>query len=196
MELIEARVRPPLDEDFRPAVLANRNFQSQVRSFGVKTVIGVERSGGEISRFETFVYPAGHPAFESNLPYIERIVKFLLWQRGGHTVYIGGPQAIADHIRSVYSSNGARKFDAHFMGMLVYEKEFSVVPCTAEEVPASRETGKLLGRNLNGCRIGFDLGASDRKVSAVVDGNANLSARKSSGSRASNQIPNTTTARS
>ena len=172
MQLIEARVRPPLDEDFRPAVLANRNFQSQVRPLGVKMVIGVERSGGEISRFETFVYPEGHPDFESNLPYIERIVKFLLWQRGGHTVYIGGPKAIADHIRSVYSPSGARKFDAHFMGMLVYEKEFSVVPCTAEEVPASREIGKLLGRNLNGCRIGFDLGASDRKVSAVVDGNA------------------------
>ncbi len=142
MQLIEARVRPPLDEDFRPAVLANRNFQSQVRPLGVKTVIGVERSGGEISRFETFVYPEGHPDFESNLPYIERIVKFLLWQRGGHTVYIGGPKAIADHIRSVYSPSGARKFDAHFMGMQVYEKEFSVVACTAEEVPASRETGK------------------------------------------------------
>ena len=172
MELVEAKVRPPLDEDFRPAVLANRNFARQARSFGVKLVIGLERSGGEFSRFETFVYPEGHPDFEANLPYIERIVKFLLWQRGGHTVYIGGPQAIADHIRSVYSSSGARKFDAHFMGTLVYEKEFSVVSCAAEEVPASRETGKLLGRNLNGCRIGFDLGASDRKVSAVVDGNA------------------------
>jgi len=172
MELIEAKVRPPLDEDFRPAVLANRNFQGQVKPFGVKTVISVERSGSEISRFETCVYPEGHPAFESNFPYIERIVKFLLWQRGGHTVYIGGPKAIAEHIRSLYSSRGARKFDAHFMGMLVYEKQFSVVACTAEEVPASRETGKLLGRNLNGCRIGFDLGASDRKVSAVVDGNA------------------------
>jgi predicted NBD/HSP70 family sugar kinase len=171
MELIEARVTPPLDEGFRPAVLANRNFQSKARPFGVKLVIGLERSGGEVSRFETFVYPEGHPDFESNFPYIERIVKFLLWQRGGHTVYIGGPKAIAEHIRAVYSSSGARKFDAHFMGMLVYEKEFSVVACTAEEVPASRETGKLLGRNLDGCRIGFDLGASDRKVSAVMDGN-------------------------
>ena len=56
------------------------------------------------------------------------------------------------------------------MGEQVYEKDFSVVSCEADEVPASRETGKLLGRNLHGHRIGFDLGASDRKVSAVVDG--------------------------
>ncbi|HET9915168.1 MAG TPA: ROK family protein [Anaerolineales bacterium] len=171
MELIEARVKPPLDEDFRPAVLANRNFQRRVKTVGVRAVIGLERSGGEISRFETLVYPEGHPDFEFNLPYIERILKFLLWQRGGHTVYIGGPEPIAAHIRSVYSASGARKFDSHFMGRLVYEREFSVVSCSAEEVPASREMGKLLGRNLNGCRIGFDLGASDRKVSAVMDGN-------------------------
>ena len=171
MDLIEARVKPPLDESFRPAVLANRNFQGRVKPLGERLVIGVERSGGEVSRFETLVYPEGHPDFEHNFSYIERIVKFLLWQRGGHTVYIGGPRGIAEHIRNVYSTGGGRKFDAHFMGMLVYEKEFSVVACAAEEVPAARETGKLLGRNLDGCRIGFDLGASDRKVSAVMDGN-------------------------
>src|SRR5215211_3177010 len=172
MDRVEVRVKPPLDEDFRPAVLVNRNFQHRVKPVGVRAVIGLERIGGEISRFETLVYPEGHPDFERNLPYIERIVKFLLWQRGGHTVYMGAPKAIVEHIRRVYSSSGARKFDSHFMGTLVYEKEFSVVACTAEEVPAARERGKPLGRNLNGCRIGFDLGASDRKVSAVVDGDA------------------------
>lgn len=171
MQPIEARVKPPLDEDFRPAVLANRNFQRGVSSVGVRAVIGLERNGGEISRFETRLYPEGHPDFALNLPYVERIVKFLLWQRGGHTMYIGAPKAVAEHICNVYSVNGARKFDSQFM-RTVYEKEFSVVACAAEEVPAARETGKLLGRNLDGCRIGFDLGASDRKVSAVMDGNA------------------------
>ncbi|MGE5776767.1 MAG: ROK family protein [Chloroflexota bacterium] len=171
MQFIEARVKPPLDEDFCPAVLANRNFQRGVNSVGVKAVIGLERNGGEISRFETRLYPESHPDFALNLPYVERIVKFLLWQRGGHTMYIGAPKAIAEHVRKVYSTSGTRKFDFQFMG-IVYEKEFSVVSCSAEEVPAAREIGKLLGRNLDGCRIGFDLGASDRKVSAVMDGNA------------------------
>ena len=175
MELIPPKIKPPLDEFFSPAVLANQNFQRKVRPVGVRAVIGLERSGGEVSRFETFVYPEGHPDFESNFQYVERTVKFLLWQRGGHTVYIGAPKQIGEHIRSVYSANGAQKFDFHFMGTQVYEKEFSVVVCSVDEVPASRETGKLLGRNLNGCRIGFDLGASDRKVSAVVDGEATYS---------------------
>jgi predicted NBD/HSP70 family sugar kinase len=170
MQVIEPKIKPPLDEDFRPAVLANQNFQRQAGPVGVRAVIGLERGEGEVSRFETLVYSEGHPDFDSNYQYIERIVKFLLWQRGGHTVYIGAPAKVGEYIRQQYSPEGAQKFDFHFMGKQVYEREFSVVICAADEVPASRETGKLLGRNLNGCRIGFDLGASDRKVSAVVDG--------------------------
>ena len=170
MQRIEPKIKPPLDEDFRPAVLAHQKFRREVQQTGIRTVIGLERDNGEVSRFETLVYPEGHPNFESSYFYIERIVKFLLWQRGGHTLYIGGPEKIGEHIRKVYSENGARKFDFRFMGSQVYEKEFSVVTCPIDEVPASRETGKPLGRNLKGCRIGFDLGASDRKVSAVVDG--------------------------
>jgi len=174
MELILPKIKPPLDEGFRPAVLANQDFQRRVGPLGERAVIGLERSGGELSRYETRLYPEGHPAFESNLPYIERIIKFLLWQRGGHTLYVGAPGPVGEHIRTLYSADGAQKFDFHFMGTQVYEREFSVVTCPegADEVPASRETGKPLGRHLNGCRIGFDLGASDRKVSAVVDGEA------------------------
>ena len=45
-----------------------------------------------------------------------------------------------------------------------------MIPCDPAEVPAAHESGKPLGRHLDGCRIGFDLGATDRKVSAVIDG--------------------------
>jgi predicted NBD/HSP70 family sugar kinase len=170
MELIPPKIFPPLDEGFRPAILANRNFQVQVSPIGVPLVIALERSGGEFSRFETTVYPHGHPKAEANLQYVERLVKFLLWQRGGFRIYIGGPRDIGEYISKCYAPEGRQKFDYHFMGEQVYEQTFEVISCDVDEVPASRETGKLLGRNLNGSRIGFDLGASDRKVSAVMDG--------------------------
>jgi predicted NBD/HSP70 family sugar kinase len=170
LQLITPCVQPPLDEYFRPAILANRNFQREVESIGTRLAIGLERSGSEFSRFEVKVYPEGHPNFEANYQYVERIVKFLLWQRGGHTLYVGGSQKIAEYLGKTYSEYGAKSFDFKFMGEQVYEREFSVIACEVDEVPASRETGKLLGRNLHGHRIGFDLGASDRKVSAVVDG--------------------------
>jgi predicted NBD/HSP70 family sugar kinase len=171
LQLIEPRILPPLDKDFRPAILANQNFQREVRAEGARLVIGLER-GDDFSRFEVNIYPAGHIKFEANYHYVERIIKFLLWQRGGHTIHIGGSEKIAEHIRTIYSNNGTRKFDFHFMGQQVYEQELRVIACDLDEVPASFETGKLLGRNLQGHRIGFDLGASDRKVSAVVDGTA------------------------
>jgi predicted NBD/HSP70 family sugar kinase len=168
--LIEPGLIPPLDPGFRPASLANRVFRQAAAPVGVPLVIGLERLDGELGRYETVVFPEGHSRAESNLFYAERLVKFLLWQRGGHRVYIGGPASIASHIQSIYSPQGKRCFDVRFMGEQVYERPFQVIACTAEQVPLARETGKHLGHHLRGCRIGFDLGASDRKVCAVIDG--------------------------
>jgi predicted NBD/HSP70 family sugar kinase len=53
----------------------------------------------------------------------------------------------------------------------VYEKPFDVIITNLKDVPASVEASFPVGGHLDGCRIGFDAGGSDRKVSAVVDGN-------------------------
>ena len=45
-----------------------------------------------------------------------------------------------------------------------------VVIAPPDRIPAAREQTTALGRHWDGCRIGFDLGASDRKVAAVQDG--------------------------
>jgi predicted NBD/HSP70 family sugar kinase len=172
LTLIQPRLTPPLDPDFRPAVLANRAFLREVADsgVGVPLVLGLERANGELSRFETQVFPSHHPRAVANLMYVERLVKFLLWQRGGWRVYVGGPREVGEYIQACYSPDGGRKFDYHFMGEDVYEQTFTVTICSADEVPSANESGRALGRHLDGCRIGFDLGASDRKVSAVIDG--------------------------
>jgi predicted NBD/HSP70 family sugar kinase len=96
----------------------------------------------------------------------------LLWQRGGWKVYIGGPSFIGSYIKQCYAPDGARAFDFRFMGESVYQKPFTVVECDPADVPAEQESEQTLGRHLAGYRIGFDLGASDLKISAVVDGQA------------------------
>ena len=165
---------PPLDPGFRPAVLANRAFLQGVDASGggVPLVIGLERSDGSLSRFETRVFPDDHPRAEENLYYAERILKFLLWQRGGWKIHVGAPQSIGSHIERQYRAGGERSFDYHFMGPTIYQRPFTVVHCDAGEVPAEQEQTRALGRHLDGYRIGFDLGASDLKVSAVVNGEA------------------------
>ena len=161
---------PPLDREFQPAVLVNRNYVAAAKKSGcaVPLVIGLERERGLVSRFETIVRV---DADAETLRYVERNVKFLLWAFGGWKVFIGGPKAVGEHIRKVYSDHGERKFDCQMMG-LAYGKQFQVVVTTPAKIPRAKEMQISAGGHLRGCRIGFDLGASDYKVSAVVNGEA------------------------
>ena len=105
-----------------------------------------------------------------NRKYVERLVKFLLWQRGGFRVTIGGNAEIARMIREIYSPTGERAFDFNFMGEKVYGRPMEICEGDLDSMPASNELSVPLGRNLDGCRIGFDLGGSDRKCAALIDG--------------------------
>jgi predicted NBD/HSP70 family sugar kinase len=178
--LVAPAIQPPLDPGFRPAVLAQRAFQREVEESGAsrRLVFGLERPGGWVSRYEMRVFgddpacPAGQDRAAANLFHAERVLKFLLWQRGAWRVFVGGPRAIGEALRRIYRPGGRRAFDAHLLGDRIYRRRFTVVPCSVEEVPEEREREYPLGRHLDGYRIGFDLGASDLKISAVVEGEA------------------------
>ena len=171
--LVKPRVVPPLHQRFAPAVLVNRAFQKAVRDSGkaVPLTIALERHEGFISVYKTTCFDESHEAAKFNLPFAERLVKFLLWMHGGWRVVVGGPRSVGEHICRTYSPQGARAFDADFMGG-VYQRPFQVEITSPEKTPQPSEGSMALGRHLEGCRIGFDLGATDRKVAAVVDGEA------------------------
>jgi predicted NBD/HSP70 family sugar kinase len=168
LSAIGPRVAAPLDPGFQPAVLFNRNYVSAAKAAGTVTplVLGLERENGLVSRYETLVRPE---AGAETLRYVERIVKCLLWARGGWKLHVGGPPAIGQHLRRMYSGRGARRFDCEMMA-LAYGKPFQVVLTTPGKVPPNRDMEVAAGGHLKGCRIGFDLGASDYKVSAVING--------------------------
>lgn len=172
--LISPPTVPPLDPDFKPAVLCNRAFTEAANGSGnaAPLIFGLERGDGSVSRFETVVFAEAAGQDDENNHYAERILKFLLWQRGACTVHVGGNAGIGAYLKDCYTQGGLREFDRKFMGDSVYAKSFTIVSCDVEDVPEERESSAPLGRHLEGCRIGFDLGASDRKVSAVVDGEA------------------------
>ena len=50
----------------------------------------------------------------------------------------------------------------------VFEHPFEIV--LTSDIPQTKDSPKAMGGHLKGCRIGFDAGGSDRKVSAVIDG--------------------------
>jgi predicted NBD/HSP70 family sugar kinase len=170
---------PVLDPDFRPPVLANRAFLAEVDASGsaVPFVIAVERDQGRVSRYDTRVFAMDHPRAAANFYYVERLLKFLLWQWGGWKVTVGGPVELVRFLESCYSGTGMRSFDAEFWGDQVYEQEMEFVATTADKAPAGSDgAGSDVALDWKGWRIGFDLGASDRKVAAVKDGELALRA--------------------
>lgn len=128
--------------------------------------LALERDNGNISVFETAIGAASDPA---TLTHAERLVKFFLWSAGGWRLFVSAPKGVAGHLAETYARCGERAFDVDLMEK-VYQRPFEVVAAGPDDFPAARESETALGGNLDGCRIGFDLGASDYKVAAVLDG--------------------------
>lgn len=169
---VNPRFRPVLDPNFVPASLWNRAFRAAVQASGKpeNLAVALERSDGSVSVCRTALLPHEGAHIGANERYVERLVKLLLWQKGGCKVTLAGPPAIAQFIQRVYSPEGERRFDFDFMGDRIYGRPMSIEHVPYEGAPDEEETVAPLGRHLEGCRIGFDLGASDRKCAAVIDG--------------------------
>lgn len=166
------KFRPVLDPEFIPAVLWNRAYRTQVQASGrpQRLAVALERGDGSTSVYRTAILAHEGANVGLNERYVERLLKFLLWQKGGFRVTIGGDAALAACLRRSYDASGARAFDHNFMGDRVYGKTMVLESTAFDRVPAEKETAAPLGRHLEGYRIGFDLGASDRKCAAVANG--------------------------
>lgn len=163
---IEAALKnqPLLDPAFIPFGVWRREYEKEAsRPF----TLAVERDHGAVSVFETKL--RGEDFAEANYRYIERFVKLLLWSAGGLRVWLCGDDALAKRLQAEYCPEGRRAFDVGFM-QDVFEVPFEIVICDWAHLPKPNEKPIRVGGHTNGCRIGFDAGGSDRKVSAVVDG--------------------------
>lgn len=167
LKLVAPKIGAVLDAGFRPAVLANHAFLAGIGS-GIPIGLGIEQADGSLFHYRTKIAPEGHPLSKGNFTYVERLAKFLLWGRGGFRIHFEGPKQLAEQLGSYYKTTATGKFDAQIMGERIYERPFEVVH--AAKLPDERASSAPLGRHLDGCRIGFDLGGSDRKVAAVKDG--------------------------
>lgn len=157
-----------LDPGFKPAVLWNRAFEKEVASSdaSVSAVIGLLRGDHTVVRKEIGLLPEA--AAERNFRYVERMVKFLLWAYGGNRILFSGPAVLLKRLQVYYAETATGRFDSEIVGEKIYGAPISVE--AADDIRAPIERGVALGRHLNGCRIGFDLGGSDRKCAAVIDG--------------------------
>ena len=156
---------PALDPDFIPFGVWIDAYE---KGAAKPLTIAIERDRGQISVRHTKIHGTPEMA-EADYRFVERYVKFLLWSIGGFRIWICGDSALAQRLQKAYTLQGERKFDVQFM-QDVYEVPFEVIDCRPEDCPKANEASVSIGGHMEGCRIGFDAGGSDRKVSAVIDG--------------------------
>ncbi len=170
LPLVVPSVKPALDPSFRPAALAWKAFERRARGTRrpVTVRFALEQSGGAVSCFAIDLFPDDHPEADANLGMLERLVKLALWSRGGFRIHIDAPASLVDRLRDHFEGTATGRFDSTVVGERVYDHAIELVRTT--DLPPARSGGTSLGGHLDGCRIGFDLGGSDRKVAAVVDG--------------------------
>ena len=166
---MKLKVNAKLDPNFQPLSLVCRDMRKATEEDGQDIVIAIERNKGYTTTYKTRIYKDGTGHDEENFRFIERMTKALLWVAGGYKIIIAGSEVVGNKIKEAYTYGGLRDFDVNFMER-VYESKFSVELCSIEDAPKDKSAAAPIGRHLDGCRIGFDAGGSDRKVSAVING--------------------------
>lgn len=168
---MHTKVAAKLDPGFLPLSLVYRQYRQDVAAAENKQlfVINVQRDNGMCSAFSLDIFPDGIEQ-KRTIALMDRLVKTLLWVRCGYQITVSGSKTVYEHLKAAYQPGGSRAFDADFMET-VYETPFVVkYASNPEDINHSVEGASHIGKHLDGCRIGFDAGGSDRKVSAVIDG--------------------------
>lgn len=163
---------PAFDPEFQPIYESFNDYKKKVFEEGTSNLVVfcIERNDGYNYIYELNAFLDGVNDKE-NIKIADRLVKTILWLVGGYKIYVAGSKVIFEFLKNAYTKNGSRSFDAEFMSG-IYEKEFTVVESLLQNIPKRKNCFMPIGGHLNGCRIGFDAGGSDRKVSAVIDGKA------------------------
>lgn len=156
-------VSPPLDPNFIPIGVFNQAF---LKTATENFFIGLESTQKQMSVFETKVHGTSEMRVADRF-FLRRVLKTMLWLYGGYKFHLIGDEKLIQVLCDDFSPNGVQKFDIDFMSK-IYEKPFEIKETL--NIPIERKVTKSIGQHLNGCRIGFDAGGSDRKVCAVVDG--------------------------
>ena len=143
---VDARpaILPVLDPEFLPASTWNRSYRELVRRKGGEPLrIALERRDGSVSVHRTSVLEHRGEAIPLNQLYVERLIKFLLWQKGGYRVVICRcARDLAVHFFGLFSRPGVRAFDYAFMGEQVYGTTMSSSMRAESDPGSERDSGR------------------------------------------------------
>ena len=163
---------PELDPGFVPASLWNRAFREKCAAQASRDIrIAVLRPDGTGTiRQEKILTSDDDESTSINFRFVERVIKFLLWSCGGTQVVLEDCPSLANRLAEHYCEGGKREFDVDYSDRF-FRGTLEISSQPSETFPTPKETPDPDNKiGLKGNRIGFDLGGSDRKCAAVIDG--------------------------
>ena len=156
--------------DYHPPMQALWNVYDGISSSAGVVAVAWEREDGRVFRYDFPVPRRLDPAAARLVSRVaERVAKFALWAAGGWRLYLSGPDEVVKPVARAYAKKGARAFDVSFFSSL-YGRPVETVVVPYAKMPDFAERTSPALTSADGCRLGFDLGASDFKVSALRDG--------------------------
>lgn len=172
-----AAIQPPLDPGFAPLGRFLFEYQAKTEQDPRSIPVGfaLERTNGAISRWDGRILEPGNGRDEETVIYLRHVLKFLLWAHGAATVHLAAPAPIQRDLAASFDAGGSMHFDAGLMAR-AFERPLALRPVELDQLPTPSVGGRAIGGHRDGCRIGFDLGASDYKIAAVREGEAVFSA--------------------
>ena len=158
------------DTGFQAPLKALNFLRAHAHGAAQTVAVAWEREDGHVFRYDMTLPKRIHPAMLPGVRHlVERVAKFVLWSAGGWKLYLSGPDEIVKPVAKAYAKKGARAFDYEFFNDL-YGRPIETAILPLRKMPVTCEREVVVKGNTNGNRIGFDLGASDFKISALKSG--------------------------
>jgi predicted NBD/HSP70 family sugar kinase len=164
-------IKKSIDPKFIPISLKNKIWNELLSTTQDKQniYIGILDDTNNFHVKKRVIFSSHHPLADNNFLYVEKIIKSMIWIFGGIKIYLDVPLEIFNEMKHIFSKNGKYHFDVSFMEK-VYHQDFEIVLKNVNAFPKSKTSEKKIQDNPKGNFIGFDAGGSDRKVSAIKDG--------------------------
>lgn len=148
-----------LDKDFKPIIDSFESFQRRAKEPITLT----------IKRGEEVIFPFSmriSSNFEKSYFYTKRLLLTLLWMVGGEEIFYTGSPLFYHYLEKRLETDEEILSSLHEMEK-IFNRSFSFK--RVEEVPQRKDKVNPFSGSFKGCRIGLDLGGSDRKVTVVKD---------------------------
>merc|ERR1719215_104569 len=146
---VEPAISAPLDNGFRPVVLARRKYRDAAKDCADSLTFALPRPDG-CARGSLKVFPEDDKRFQASVITAGIIIQETIWRCGATALQLHGPKAICDALQKAYAKDGAYAFEVTTMPKCfgTPDADFAVtVVEAADKLPEGKDTPQECGKD-------------------------------------------------